>query len=100
MPEWGAFVGPDLYTYGERRTVKARNLTREDRAVVHLESAEVVVVHGRLEDGADPAFDALYRTNPERAALWLQVEYDAWQGRWPGQDPCWSGPPGFMSNLT
>jgi hypothetical protein len=69
VPVWGAVVGHDLYTYGERNTVKARNLARDPRAVVHLESAEhVAVVHGRLEDLGRPqdagralwAFDAKY----------------------------------------
>jgi hypothetical protein len=113
VPVWGAVVGHDLYTYGERNTVKARNLARDPRAVVHLESAEhVAVVHGRLEDlgrpqdagralwafdakygepgnskylpSTDPSFDALYRLHPARALLWSLVDYAGTQRRWTG----------------
>ena len=113
VPVWGAVVGSDLYTYGERNTVKARNLDRDDRAIVHLESAEdVLIVHGRLEDlgrpqdadsvlrafdakydepgdrqylaSTDPAFDVLYRLHPARALLWSLGDYSESQRRWPG----------------
>ena len=92
-------VGHDLYTYAERDTVKARNLARDGRAVVHLESAgAVLIVHGRFGDlggpqdaswvlrafdakydepgdrqylpSADPSFDVLCRLQPARALLW------------------------------
>lgn len=54
-PVWGAVVGTDLYLYSERATVKAANLSRDSRAVIHLESAaQVVIVHGRLEDEGHP----------------------------------------------
>ncbi len=113
VPVWGAVVGHDLYTYGERNTVRARNLARDPRAAVHLESAEdVVIVHGRLEDlgrpqdagpvlrafaakyhepgdskylpSTDPSFDALYRLHPARAQLWSLVDYAGSQRRWTG----------------
>jgi hypothetical protein len=38
-PVWGVVIGPTLYLYSERRTVKARNLAADPRVVVHLESA-------------------------------------------------------------
>lgn len=113
VPVWGAVVGHDLYTYAERDTVKARNLARDDRAVVHLESAEdVLIVHGRFEDlgrpqdagsvlrafdakydepgdrqylpSADPSFDVLYRLQPARALLWSLADYAESQRRWTG----------------
>lgn len=110
-PVWGAVVSPTLHLYSERRTVKARNLTLEPRAVVHLESAEdVVIVHGVLEDigapagvpdvlralaekydGAqdaqylpsnNPAFDIVYALRPRLALLWNLEDYEASQQRW------------------
>lgn len=113
VPVWGAVLGHDLYTYGERTTVKARNLARDDRAALHLESAEdVLIVYGHLEDlgrpqdadavlrafeakydrpedcrylpSTDPAFDVLYRLHPVRALLWSLADYEHSQRRWPG----------------
>ena len=45
-----------LYLYTERRTVKARNLAADPRLVVHLESAQdVLIVRGTAEDLGTPA---------------------------------------------
>jgi nitroimidazol reductase NimA-like FMN-containing flavoprotein (pyridoxamine 5'-phosphate oxidase superfamily) len=110
-PVWGVVVGDALYVYSERSTVKARNLAANPRVVVHLESAEdVVIVHGKAEDvghpGAnghvvaalaakypdpddapylpsdDPDFDVLYVIRPHRAMTWRLDDYDASQRRW------------------
>jgi PPOX class probable F420-dependent enzyme len=110
-PVWGVVVGEDLYVYSERSTVKARNLSADPRVVVHLESAEdVVIVHGVAEDlghptvmsdvvaalaakypdpddaqylpSEDPDFDVLYRIRPERAMTWLLDGYESSQRRW------------------
>ncbi len=110
-PVWGVVVGDDLYLYSERSTVKARNLAAEPRVVVHLESAEdVVIVHGVAEDVGhpaataevlealvakypdpddaqylpteDPDFDVLYVIRPERAMIWRLDDYDSSQRRW------------------
>lgn len=110
-PVWGVVVDEDLYVYSERSTVKARNLAADPRVVVHLESAEdVVIVHGVAEDlgrpaangdvvaaltakyphpddaaylpSEDPAFDVLYVIRPRRAMTWRLDEYDGSQGRW------------------
>ena len=93
--------------------MKSRNPARDDRAAVHLESAEdVLIVHGRLEDvgrpqdassvlrafdakydepgdtqylpSADPSFDVLYRLHPAWALLWSLADYAESQRRWPG----------------
>jgi len=54
-PVWGVVVDDALCLYSERTTVKARNLARDRRAVVHLESTEdVIIVHGELEDLGGP----------------------------------------------
>jgi PPOX class probable F420-dependent enzyme len=110
-PVWGVVVDDCLYLYTERRSVKARNLARDPRAIVHLpDGEEVVIVHGRLEDlgrpvGAGPVvealaakydrpedrqylpasdedFDVLYALRPERALLWRLSDYEGSQERW------------------
>jgi hypothetical protein len=108
---WGVVVDDDLYVYSERSTVKARNLAADPRVVVHLESAEdVVIVHGVAEDlghpaatsavvaglaakypdpedaqylpSEDPDFDVVYVIRPQRAMTWRLDGYDSSQGRW------------------
>ena len=47
VPVWGVVTGETLYLYGERSTVKARNLAIDPRVVIHLESgADVLIVRG------------------------------------------------------
>jgi Pyridoxamine 5'-phosphate oxidase len=110
-PVWGVVVSDVLHLYSERRTVKARNVARDSRVVVHLDDGEdVVIVHGRLEDlgrpesrpdvldafaskydrpgdaqylpSADPGFDVLWALRPARALLWRLDDYDNSQFRW------------------
>jgi Pyridoxamine 5'-phosphate oxidase len=110
-PVWGVVVDEQFYIYSERRTAKARHLVQEPRVVVHLESAEhVLIVHGRMIDmgqpfevpevvdalsvkynapddqpylpSTDDAFDVLYLLQPQRALLWELSDYDASQRRW------------------
>jgi Pyridoxamine 5'-phosphate oxidase len=110
-PVWGVTVDGVLYLYTARSTVKARNLQRDPRVVIHLESgADVVIVHGRLVDrgrpsehqavieafdqkygqpdeqpfvpSADPAFDVLYSLAPQRALLWSLPDTEASTRRW------------------
>ena len=110
-PVWGVMVEDRLYIYSERSTVKARNLARDGRAIVHLESGEdVVIVHGYLEDvglpqaasqvvnalsskydhpgdaqylpSGDDSFDALYLLRPEKALLWNLSDFEGTQQRW------------------
>ncbi len=111
VPVWGAVLRDDLYFFSERRTAKARHVAANAHVVVHLESADnVVIVNGYLEDlglpqehvdvlgaleakysdpadacylpSADPDFDVLWRLRPDRAMLWRLDEYDASQARW------------------
>jgi hypothetical protein len=112
-PVWGVILTDHLYVYTERKTRKAKNLSRDSRGVIHLESAEeVVIVHGRFDDigepegspavvqalsakyispedgrylpSSDEAFDVLYVLRPERAYLWSLADYDGSQRRWMG----------------
>ena len=110
-PVWGIIVDADFFVYSERLTKKAKNLSRDSRAVVHLESAEeVVIVHGHFDDiGApmdapaviqalcakyasfddsrylpsnDDAFDVLYVLRPERAHMWSLSDFEGTQRMW------------------
>src|SRR5262252_3031820 len=55
-PVWGVVLSNTLYLYTERRTVKARNLAADPRVVIHLPSAEdVLIVRGAAEDLGTPA---------------------------------------------
>jgi hypothetical protein len=104
-------VDERLYLYSARSTVKARNVERDPRVLVHLESgADVVIVHGRLADlgrprasGAvvaafarkydqpweqpflphrDPSFDVLWVLQPDRASSWTLPDSEASMRRW------------------
>ncbi len=110
-PVWGVVVDHTLYLYSERRTVKARNLAADPRVVLHLESAEdVVIVRGTTEDlgtpaqvpevvmalsakytgegdrpylpDADPDFDIVYAIRPRSAMMWRLADYEGSQRRW------------------
>ena len=112
-PVWGVVVGQTLHLYSERRTAKARNIAADPRVVVHLESAEdVMIVRGTAEDlgtpadvpevvaalaakyadpadrqylpDADPDFDVVYAIRPHTAMAWRLDDYEASQRRWPG----------------
>ena len=55
-PVWGVVTGETLYLYSERSTVQARTLAADPRVVIHLESAEdVLIVRGVAEDLGTPA---------------------------------------------
>jgi hypothetical protein len=99
-PVWGVVVGDRFYIYSERSTVKARNLARDGRVVVHLESSEVVEAlddkYDRPDErqylpSADGSFDVLYRLRPRKALTWCLSDYEHTQGRW-------SAPPGPSSD--
>jgi Pyridoxamine 5'-phosphate oxidase len=110
-PVWGVVMDETLYLYTERRTVKARNLAADPRLVVHLESAQdVLIVRGTAEDvgtpaqvpevvaalsakypseedrpylpAADPAFDVVYAIRPQSARLWRLPDFEDTQRRW------------------
>jgi hypothetical protein len=110
-PVWGAVTGETLYLYTERGTVKARNLAADPRVVIHLESAEdVLIVRGVVEDVGhpaavpavvaalaakytrpqdqpylpdhDPDFDVVYAVRPRSAMAWRLADYAASQRRW------------------
>jgi PPOX class probable F420-dependent enzyme len=111
VPVWGVVLDEVLYFYSVRSTVKARNIARDPRAVVHLESGDdVLIVRGTIEDvgapsdvpqvvaafaqkytaaqdarylpSADPTFDVIYAFRPQSARAWSIPEYDTSQSGW------------------
>ena len=52
---WAVVAGDRVYLYSARSTVKARNLERDPRVAIHLESgSDVVIVYGVLTDLGTP----------------------------------------------
>lgn len=95
-PVWGVWVDGAVCFGASARSRKARNLERDPRVVVHLESGdEVVILHGEVErfvlnDAIADVYHAKYdyRPNPEetsaegwyglrprRALAWLERDY-------------------------
>jgi hypothetical protein len=112
-PVWGVLVDELFHLYTERRTVKARNIATDPRVVVHLESAEdVLIVHGAAVDlghpkavpsvvaalaekycqpgdaaylpTGDASFDVVYAVRPTAALTWRLADFAASQRRWRG----------------
>ncbi|HET6917353.1 MAG TPA: pyridoxamine 5'-phosphate oxidase family protein [Acidimicrobiales bacterium] len=110
-PVWGVVNHDILYMYTFRSSVKARNLARDPRLVVHLESgSDVTIVHGSAVDmglptehpdiveafeakyrrpeeapflpSSDPGFDVLYSIQPRRALVWALPDSEASTRRW------------------
>ena len=66
-PVWGTVHRGTFYCFSTPSSLKAKNLVRDDRVVVHLEDGDrVVIVHGRLLDEgaptASPGVVAAYAT--------------------------------------
>ena len=100
-PVWGVWVDDRFYFDGHPASGWARNIARDPRVVVHLESAEhVVIVEGTAEDvertdadlGAritsawqdkygrlvpDAAANGIFRLTPARARAWSENLTDA-----------------------
>jgi PPOX class probable F420-dependent enzyme len=100
MPVWGVWHERALWFGTGRESVKGRNLARDPRCVVHLDSGDdVVILEGRVErepapdavyaryrdkyvmeiDAASmeamPQTGAMYRLAPERLQAWLEAFY-------------------------
>ena len=111
VPIWTAVIGDVIYVFGERRSVKFRNLATNPRVVLHLESGdEVVIVRGSASDvGApadvpevvaafaakyteaddeqwlpdvDPAVDVVASIEPAVALLWSSDDFYASKRHW------------------
>jgi nitroimidazol reductase NimA-like FMN-containing flavoprotein (pyridoxamine 5'-phosphate oxidase superfamily) len=90
-PVWGVWAEGAVYFGTNPNSHKGRNLARDPRAVVHLESGdEVVILHGEAEVievdktvldayeakyGYRPPGKRLFRLRPRRALAWLEADY-------------------------
>ena len=105
-PVWGVWVGGSLYFGTGRGSVKGRNLSRSPELVVHLESADdLVIIEGEVEEVRDrasfEAIDGAYRAKygmgvleagdegavwyvvrPKKAHAWLEVDFPNTATRW------------------
>ena len=106
VPVWGAWVDGNLYFGTDKKSVKARNIARDDRVVVHLDSGdETVIFEGRLfqarvseeqlkkiskryvekyelDPQLDDSGDLLLRLIPKKVMAWLEREYPASATYW------------------
>jgi flavin reductase (DIM6/NTAB) family NADH-FMN oxidoreductase RutF len=90
-PVWGVWADGAVHFGTSPRSRKGRNIARDPRIVVHLESGdEVVILHGEVEvaevdDSILDAYEAkyghrppgksLFRLRPIRALAWLEADY-------------------------
>jgi nitroimidazol reductase NimA-like FMN-containing flavoprotein (pyridoxamine 5'-phosphate oxidase superfamily) len=106
VPVWNVWVEGSLYFGTSRSSVKGRNLAHSPRLVVHLESADdVVIIEGEVEEVRDwasfDAIDVAYRTKygmgvaeaeeegavwyvvrPKKAHAWLETNFPNTATRW------------------
>ncbi len=106
VPVWGAWVDGALYFGTDANSVKARNIARDKRVVIHLDSGdETVIFEGHAEAAQisgellkrvsqryiekyslDPqledAGDLLLRLVPRKVMAWLEKDYPATATYW------------------
>ncbi len=99
-PVWGLWHDDAFHFFTDPDSLKARNIRRDPRAVVHLESGdEVVIMEGTLEPAsATPdivssyeskygislgdAPEGLYRLKLTKALAWLESDFPKTATRW------------------
>jgi general stress protein 26 len=90
-PVWGVWADGAVHFGTDPSSRKGRNIARDPRVVVHLESGdEVVILHGEAEvvevdDSVLDAYDTkyghrppskrLFRLRPRRALAWREADY-------------------------
>lgn len=106
VPLWGAWVGGVLYFGTDKNSVKARNIARDNRIVLHLDSGdETVIFEGTVVEANvsesllktiteryiekyvfDPELedtgDLLLRLIPKKVMAWLERDYPATATYW------------------
>ncbi len=105
MPVWGVWLDGKLYFGTSRSSQKGRNLERDSRVVVHLESGdEALILEGVVEEVTEreryavyaDVYDAKYQFRPEphsrddvtyavrplTAFGWLEKDYTGSATRW------------------
>jgi general stress protein 26 len=90
-PVWGVWADGAVYFGTDPHSRKGKNLLRDPRVVVHLESGdEVVILHGEAQVqevdtavldayeskyGYRPPTTKLFSLRPRRALVWLEADY-------------------------
>ena len=106
VPVWGAWVDGDLYFGTDKNSVKALNIARDKRVVVHLGSGdETVIFEGAaveaqvsasmlkkiseryvqkyaLDPELEETDDLLLRLVPKKVMAWLERDYPATATYW------------------
>ena len=106
MPVWGVWVAGNLYFGTDKTSVKARNIGRDQRVVIHLESGDdTVIFEGELvladapkslqdeidaeymrKYELDPAMDDTgvlqFQLVPRKVMAWLESDYPATATYW------------------
>ena len=83
MPIWGAFVEGTLYFEGSPETRRGRNLKENPSVVVHLESAdEVVIVEGKAEEIKKPERSLAVRMAEVMGAKYGTLDYRPSPEQW------------------
>lgn len=86
VPRWGVWVDGALWYDGSPETLHARNLARDPRAVLHLESGtDVVILHGTSGTAPPAPADGIGRQLSEAmtrkyGAAGYSPEPDSWSG--------------------
>ncbi len=99
-PVWGVWQDSAFHFFTDPDSLKARNIHRDPRAVIHLESGdEVVIMEGTLESvaatpdvvsayeskygislGDEP--EGLYRLKTTKVLAWLESDFPKTATRW------------------
>ena len=91
-PVWGVWADGAVHFSTSTRSRKGRDLSRDPRVVIHLESGdEVVILHGEVEpfeltDALADAYEAKYDyrptsgegwylLRPQRGLAWIEADY-------------------------
>ena len=107
VPVWGAWVEGSLYFGTDKQSVKAKNISRDSRALVHLESGDdTVIFEGELVEAnvsadlqaaieaayigkyaLDPELEEdegtrLYRLVPRKVMAWQEKDYPSSATLW------------------
>jgi PPOX class probable F420-dependent enzyme len=99
MPVWGVWDGRSLWFGTGRTSIKGRNIARDPRVVMHLESGDdVVILDGTVEEAwsddvlaayvqkyampadelgfeSSPDGGGMFRLTPDRVQAWLEGEF-------------------------
>jgi len=104
-PVWCLWLDGAVWFSTSRSSLKSRNIARDPRVVVHLESGdETVILEGEAEEVTDPgererfadayepkygmrpdaaeAAAPFYRVRPRAAQTWLEADYPHTATRW------------------